>query len=46
MWLLHSKTLELKLYYDNNTPPYAILSHTWGENEVSFQQISGPRDKI
>ena len=46
MWLLDSKSLELKLYYDNNIPPYAILSHAWGENEVSFQQINGPRDQI
>jgi hypothetical protein len=46
MWLLDSKTLELKLYYDSNIPPYAILSHAWGENEVSLQQINGPRDQI
>jgi hypothetical protein len=46
MWLLDCKTLELKLYFDNNIPLYAILSHTWGENEVSFQQISGPREQI
>jgi hypothetical protein len=46
MWLLDSKSLELKLYYDNNIPPYAILSHAWEENEVSFQQINGPRDQI
>jgi hypothetical protein len=45
MWLLDCKTLELKLYYDN-IPPYAILSHAWGENEVSFQQINGPREQI
>ncbi|KAE9370893.1 HET-domain-containing protein [Stipitochalara longipes BDJ] len=46
MWLLDSRTLELKLYYDNDIPPYAILSHVWGESEVSFQQINGPRDQI
>jgi hypothetical protein len=22
---------------DESTPPYAILFHTWGEGEVSFQ---------
>jgi hypothetical protein len=46
MWLLDSRTLELKLFYDHEIPPYAILSHVWGESEVSFQQINGPRDQI
>jgi Heterokaryon incompatibility protein (HET) len=46
MWLLDSKTLELKLYYDNAIPHYAILSHVWGENEISFQQINGSRTEI
>jgi hypothetical protein len=46
MWLLNSGTLELDLYYDNKTPHYTILSHVWGENEVSFQQINGSRTEI
>jgi hypothetical protein len=46
MWLLDSKTLELKLYYDNAIPHYAILSHVWGENEISFQQNNGSRTEI
>ena len=28
---------------ERKAPPYAILSHTWGENEVTFDEITGPR---
>lgn len=39
MWLLNSETSELRNFIsDADTPEYAILSHTWGEGEVSFQQ--------
>jgi hypothetical protein len=24
---------------DRKAPPYAILSHTWGENEVTFEDM-------
>jgi hypothetical protein len=27
---------------DDNVPPYAILSHTWGEDEVTYQDVSHP----
>ncbi|GAP90934.2 putative vegetative incompatibility protein het-e-1 [Rosellinia necatrix] len=37
MRLIDVKTLELKEFFDD-TPPYAILSHTWGNEEVTFQQ--------
>jgi hypothetical protein len=37
MRLLNSKTRELEEFPDNAIPKYAILSHTWGEDEVSFQ---------
>jgi hypothetical protein len=46
MWLLETTSLVLSAFFDNNTPPYAILSHTWGSEEVSFQDIQGPREKI
>lgn len=40
MRLLNSRTLQLKEFVDISTsPPYATLSHTWEEGEVSFQQI-------
>ena len=40
--LLDVRTLELKEFFD--APAYAILSHTWGDEEVSFKDItSNPR---
>jgi hypothetical protein len=37
MRLIDTKTLALKEFFGNQIPPYAILSHTWHEEEVSFQ---------
>ncbi|KAI0528372.1 heterokaryon incompatibility protein-domain-containing protein [Xylaria digitata] len=37
--LLDTKTYEVKEFFDENIPPYAILSHTWGDEEVTFQDI-------
>ncbi|KAK8024470.1 heterokaryon incompatibility protein-domain-containing protein [Apiospora rasikravindrae] len=38
MWLLNSATSQLKNFIsDEDVPDYAILSHTWGEGEVTFQ---------
>jgi hypothetical protein len=42
MWLLHAKTRRLRQFKDvNDAPPYAILSHTWGDacDEVAFHEI-------
>ena len=37
MRLLHTTELKFSSFDDDNTiPPYAILSHTWGNVEVSF----------
>ncbi|KIM98685.1 hypothetical protein OIDMADRAFT_66246, partial [Oidiodendron maius Zn] len=37
MRLLNSRTLQMKEFIDDDDiPPYAILSHTWGEDEVSL----------
>ncbi|KAI1505822.1 heterokaryon incompatibility protein-domain-containing protein [Biscogniauxia marginata] len=39
MRLIDVKTLELKEFFGGaNTPPYAILSHTWTGEEVTFQE--------
>ena len=39
MRLLSATTGEMKLFFaDDQRPPYAILSHTWGWEEVSFAQ--------
>jgi len=39
MRLLHARTIQVEEFSEKETPPYAILSHTWGLEEVSFQQI-------
>ncbi|KAI1372838.1 HET-domain-containing protein [Hypoxylon crocopeplum] len=38
MRLIDVNTLELKEFFGRKTPPYAILSHTWGDEEVTFQE--------
>ena len=38
MWLLDTGTLKLRDFF-GDLPPYAILSHTWADEEVSFQVI-------
>jgi Heterokaryon incompatibility protein (HET) len=40
MRLIHVETLKLLEFADNQIPRYAILSHTWGSEEVTFQDIS------
>jgi hypothetical protein len=40
MRLLHTSSLTLHEYFDENVPSYGILSHTWVENEeVSYQEM-------
>jgi hypothetical protein len=39
MRLIDVDTLELRSFTDNDTPKYAILSHTWGPDEVSYQEL-------
>ncbi|EKJ72903.1 hypothetical protein FPSE_06949 [Fusarium pseudograminearum CS3096] len=40
MWLLDVNSVRLIFYAnEEQTPPYAILSHTWSDDEVSFQDI-------
>ncbi|KAK0385736.1 hypothetical protein NLU13_6913 [Sarocladium strictum] len=38
MRLINTQTLKLSEFYGDDVPPYAILSHTWGQNEVTFQE--------
>ncbi|KAK3361098.1 heterokaryon incompatibility protein-domain-containing protein [Lasiosphaeria ovina] len=42
MRLLETGTLELKAFL-GDVPPYAILSHTWEDEEVTLQDMMGPR---
>ncbi|WYZ43688.1 hypothetical protein EsH8_VII_000124 [Colletotrichum jinshuiense] len=39
MRLLHTSSLELKEFMGLDIPPYVILSHTWGEEEVLYADI-------
>lgn len=39
MRLIDTRTLELKWFNDSDNPKYAILSHTWGPNEVTYQEL-------
>ncbi|KAE9364997.1 HET-domain-containing protein [Stipitochalara longipes BDJ] len=39
MRLLKTNTIELHEYFDAQIPPYAILSHRWGEGEVTLQKL-------
>lgn len=46
MRLLNTKTLELVSKPDDDIPQYAILSHTWGPEEVSLQDMQGFGGKL
>ncbi|THU79679.1 HET-domain-containing protein, partial [Dendrothele bispora CBS 962.96] len=44
MRLLNTKTFEVKEFLtDSDIPPFAILSHTWEKDEVTFQDIQNLR---
>ena len=40
MWLINTTSLVLKFIEDPDACMYAILSHTWGDDEVSFQDMA------
>jgi len=46
MRLLDTKTLKFRDFYQIDIPPYAILSHTWGDEEVVFQEMSSRNQKL
>ncbi|OTB02022.1 hypothetical protein M426DRAFT_33740, partial [Hypoxylon sp. CI-4A] len=39
MRLLNSRSLKIKEFFGDKIPKYAVLSHTWGDEEVSFQDF-------
>ena len=45
MRLIHTSTHSLHEFHGENSPPYAILSHTWGEEEVTFRDFEIPGSK-
>jgi hypothetical protein len=40
MRLLSVNTRQLEEFFGDAVPPYAILSHTWGAEEVTFQDLA------
>ena len=49
MRLLNTMSMRLELFPDSrDRPAYAILSHTWGEDECSFQDMISidPEDEV
>ncbi|KAK4214776.1 HET-domain-containing protein [Rhypophila decipiens] len=45
MWLLNIQTLELHEFVGDSVPDYAILSHRWGPEEVSFVEMKKPKHR-
>ncbi|KAL9576975.1 MAG: hypothetical protein Q9212_006678 [Teloschistes hypoglaucus] len=45
MRLIDTCTLTLQEFNEVDISPYAILSHTWGEGEVSFQDFEKPSSR-
>jgi hypothetical protein len=43
MWLLDARTRQLEYFEGTNIPPYAILSHRWEDDEVTFKDIKKGR---
>jgi hypothetical protein len=43
MRLLHIDTLEFTDFFEPDIPDYAILSHRWGKEEVTLQEV---RDRL
>jgi len=46
MRLLDARKLELVDVRDDDIPRYAILSHTWGDDEVTLQEMRRMESKI
>ncbi|RWA14185.1 hypothetical protein EKO27_g933 [Xylaria grammica] len=45
MHLLNVHTRQLQEFFAGDIPPFAILSHTWGEDEVLYQDLPDPKHK-
>jgi hypothetical protein len=45
MRLLNVETLELREFFEAEVPPYGILSHRWGKDEVSYQMFMQGKTK-
>lgn len=45
MRLINITTLEIEEFFDISIPEYAILSHTWGDGEVSLQDWADRKNR-
>lgn len=45
MRLLNVDNRQLDEFFGTGIPPYAILSHTWGKEEVTFHDLQDPTHK-
>ena len=45
MRLLHTTSLLFEEFFDNNIPPYAILSHRWEGKEVGFHEFEAAKEQ-
>lgn len=45
MRLLHTTSLLFEEFFDNNIPPYAILSHRWEGKEVAFHEFEAAKER-
>ncbi|KAF4915188.1 Vegetative incompatibility protein HET-E-1 [Colletotrichum viniferum] len=46
MRLLDTKGLRVLEFNNDDVPSYAILSHTWGDEEVTYQDLNPQQDQI
>ena len=46
MRLLNTDTLQLELFMSEEKPQYAILSHTWGDEEITFEDVERGRSHL
>src|SRR6266700_6459984 len=42
MRLINTSTLRFEQFLGTKKPPYAILSHTWGNQEVTYDETLNP----
>ncbi|KAL7942592.1 heterokaryon incompatibility domain-containing protein [Trichoderma barbatum] len=45
MRLINAQTLDIEEFFDLQVPEYAILSHTWADGEISFQEWADRKNR-
>ena len=46
MKLIHLESLTIEQFDDDEIPHYAILSHTWGKQEINYQEMLNPTEQV